>query len=526
MKLKRILSAAAAAAIAVSAFSVQASAAQKKFSLLTMPWSELCEYGISPIGDGLYCTFDESSHINGFISITDSDLANWRENGKLTWTEVKADGIDFSKHVDVSGRVAKYLDDSGNATDYFVYTFNGKDEVTVTYESNSWLYVRDDGNVIEVGENTGDNTLSVSVISPEGNKNTADFALDNVLSYWNTGVILSGDNAAVVVHMESVKEVEEEDYGKYYDMVVSLDLVDINGATEHIDSFASQSFTNYGTYCFGTSPSSIKGESMYWCDTEAKAIREITRMWGKLAGGVSYSFRDMRYFKNDVAVGVYNGNSSGEETYATALIDLSNDGEIISDMYSYIGLNESGIYLVGTLDGKWGYINSDGELLKTFDDAGDFKGDYAPAVKDGKAFLVDKSLNRVSEKIKADGVSTLDDELYLVKLNGEKYIATFAANESAQTEAKPDDVTAEPETYDTTDVVSENPESGETADIIAENPETADVTSEAPEASTTETPAENGAVKGSPDTGAAAVGVTAAAFVSAAGVLLLARKRK
>ena len=62
--------------------------------------------------------------------------------------------------------------------------------------------------------------------------------------------------------------------------------------------------------------------------------------------------------------------------------------------------------------------------------------------------------------------------------------------------------------------------------MISENPDTADVTPEAPDASNTETPADNGAVKGSPDTGAAAVGVTAAAFVSAAGVLLLARKRK
>ena len=527
MKLKRILSAAAAAAIAVSAFSVQASAAQKKLGLLTMPLSELSGNGISSLGDGLYCTFDESSHINGFISITDDDLANWRENGKLTWTEVKADGIDFSKHVDVSGRVAKYLDDNDKATNYLVYTFNGKDEVTVTYESDKWLYVRDDGNIVELGENAGSNTLSVSVISPEGDKNTADFTLDNVISYWNAAAINTGDNAAMVIHLESVKEVEDEYYGNYYDMVVSLDLVDINGSTKHIDSFASQSFAYYGAYCFGSSASLVKGETIKRFDVNTNEFTELYLAGEKTTErGVVYTLDAVNNYNKNMAVGTYLDRTHSGKNYATALVDLNDNGRVISDMYSYIGLDDSGINLVETLDGKWGYMNNDGELLKTFDDAGSFEGDYAPVVKDGKAFLIDRNLNRVSEKIKADGVSTIATDLYLIKLNGENYIATFAASEPAETEDTPDAVPADPETFDTTDVISENPESEDTADIIPEETETADITPEAPEASTTETTADNGEVKGSPDTGAAAVGVTAAAFVSAAGVLLLARKRK
>lgn len=523
MKLKQILSAAAAAAIAVSAFSVQASAAQKKFSLLTMPWNELSENGISSLGDGLYCTFDESSHINGFISITDDDLANWRENGKLTWTEVKADGIDFSKHVDISGRVAKYLDDSNNVTDYLVYTFNGKDEVTVTYESDNWLYVRDDGNIIETCEK--DNSLSVSVISPEGDKNTAVFALDNIEGYWKVFLIKNGRDMAWVTHLDAIKACDDENYS-YYDMVVSLDLVDSSGTVKHIDSIASQGFKDYGGGIIENTQSIIKGSELYIYDPETTQPSSLNHASEKSAGGISYSLLNIVDCKQDVAVGGYYGSSSGGETYATALIDLSNDGKIVSDFYTYIDLSGNDIFLVITLDGKCGYINNDGELLKTFDDASVFDGDYAPVVKDGKAFLVNKSFNRVSEKIKADGVVTFGNELYLIKLNGENYIATFAANEPAETEDTPDVVPADSETDDTTDVISENLESEDTTDIIPETPDTADVTPEAPEASNTETPADNGAVKGSPDTGAAAVGVTAAAFVSAAGVLLLARKRK
>lgn len=527
MKLKRILSAAAAAAIAVSAFSVQASAAQKKLGLLTMPWNELCENGISSLGDGLYCTFDESSHINGFISITDNDLANWRENGKLTWTEVKADGIDFSKHVDISGRVAKYLDDNDKATDYLVYTFNGKDEVTVTYESDNWLYVRDDGNIIEMAENDSGDALVVSVIAPDGNKNTAEIALDNVSGWWSGSVDTEGEYAGIVYHNESVKVAREDaEYGTIYDRSVSIDLVDLDGTTEHVTTIDSQNFVHSTGGVFYSAPSVYSQGTVYWYDVDTKTLHEANQAWEVTSGSIIYSLERIKTADNNIAVGYYRDRTHGGAVYADALVDLSDNGRVISDMYSYIGLDDSGINLAGTLDGKWGYINNDGELLKTFDDAGDFGGDYAPAVKDGKAFLIDRNLNRVSEKIKADGVSTIGTDLYLIKLNGEKYIATFAAGEPAETEDTPDAVPADPETFDTTDVISENPESEDTADIISEEPETADITPEAPEASTTETPADNGDVKGSPDTGAAAVGVTAAAFVSAAGVLLLARKRK
>ena len=39
-----------------------------------------------------------------------------------------------------------------------------------------------------------------------------------------------------------------------------------------------------------------------------------------------------------------------------------------------MGWHNSDIILVQTADDKWGYINTDGELLATFDDASEFKG--------------------------------------------------------------------------------------------------------------------------------------------------------
>ena len=173
----------------------------------------------------------------------------------------------------------------------------------------------------------------------------------------------------------------------------------------------------------------------------------------------------------------------------------------LSDTYKYISSEDGEIYLVQTQDDKWGYMNSDGELLATYDDAGSFIGKYAPVVKDGKAFLVNRNLKRVSEKIDADGVRICDKGLYVVELDGEYYFMTYA-----------DDVS---------DVSGD-----EQGDISTPTEPTAEPTGTAETTDTAHVDNNNDENKANPDTGASGCAVVVGLTVAAGGVLLLSRKHR
>lgn len=83
------------------------------------------------------------------------------------------------------------------------------------------------------------------------------------------------------------------------------------------------------------------------------------------------------------------------------------------------------IYLVKNAKGERGYINRKGKELAFFEYAGSFIGDYAPVVKNGKAYLIDRNMKQVSEKIDADSVSTLGEGLFRVTKGDKVMLMTY-----------------------------------------------------------------------------------------------------
>ena len=122
------------------------------------------------------------------------------------------------------------------------------------------------------------------------------------------------------------------------------------------------------------------------------------------------------------------------ETVGYQLIKLTEkSSELKGDIYKDMSTLDGKLYLVKTSDDKWGFINTSGKLLATFDDAGNFDGEYAPVVKNGKAYLVDKTMKCVSEKISATSVTTLGDGLYYVENGSKKYLMTYASGSTTTT---------------------------------------------------------------------------------------------
>ncbi len=188
-----------------------------------------------------------------------------------------------------------------------------------------------------------------------------------------------------------------------------------------------------------------------------------------------------------------------------------------SKSYKYMYSEDGKIFSVTTEDNKWGYIDANGNELGIFDDVGIFVGEYAPVVKDGKAYLIDRNMNCVSEKIDADSVATYsnDTEHFKITKDDKDYIVAISDAAAAPAEPETSDTSSAPESTDT----SSAPESTDTSSA----PESTD-TSSAPESADSSSAAVDKADGENPATGAA--GFALLSVIAAASVAIVSRKKK
>ena len=92
---------------------------------------------------------------------------------------------------------------------------------------------------------------------------------------------------------------------------------------------------------------------------------------------------------------------------------VSNTEEIIIAKYKEITICESGKCLAS--DGNnWFYLDQEGNILKSYQDASEFRNGYAVVLdKDGFAYVIDAEFNKVSGKYMADSVLAIGDGFLL-----------------------------------------------------------------------------------------------------------------
>lgn len=127
----------------------------------------------------------------------------------------------------------------------------------------------------------------------------------------------------------------------------------------------------------------------------------------------------------------------GRETYY--LLDLSKMNWEINEPYmpdKMIVTDEAvlaegdGIYLSDNKywlyfkDGKYGYIDHEGNVAEMFDDACSFKDGKAVVIEDGRAYLIDEDFNRTDLGIEADTV-TAYGEMFCLRNGDEKTCLVF-----------------------------------------------------------------------------------------------------
>lgn len=548
MTTKRITAVLAAAAVC-AASGVTASAAGK-YQLLTEPVSVIdgaesvgVIYDVDGRANAPLISKKDDTVITGVFDITQKDLKKWRSSGEFTYTEVNVDDFEGAVYFGNADVGMNYYTNAAsfflNDGSVFWYTYDG----SVLKSAPSYDYWRsimfngyelsgyEEGSVLNLFvTNYNDETPTtkeIAAVATDGYVNNASAVEnDKYIGYW----IYSTDRT-------------DKGDGIYY-VDFNIDGITLDGERETIYSNSDvynpslvYSANNYLLF-FYQPKSYVDGYTMmYLAETD-----EVIKMHSYISNGLDYSDPDYESITlyGHASLHKLNGNKlivyAGTDDVKYYLIEIGSEQDengytscrIISDEYKYMDTYDGENYLVETLDGKWGFLNSEGKLVAAYDDASSFMGNYAPVVKDGKAYLVNRNFRCVSEKIDAESVSTLDNGLYNVTIDGENYFMTYsknkdneAANDPQETEQTPDETTDSPSDTDATTSEAQDDQP------VSDPTDTDNSADTSADTSADDTSADNkDESKSNPDTGAASAGIAIGLTVFAAGAVLLSRKRR
>lgn len=499
MKIKKLTAAAAAMAAVLSAVSISAFADNEQTALL----AEKIEgrKGVQCIGNGLYFydgdNYDDLNSdqhiddIDGFFRIGDKELEQWRKTGKLTPTEVTCE-VDLTDRPDVYVNPSEQTFNGGfidKSQNYFqigdgYVTRGGVDGImhniekyhTVKYDENAasittvrseevdWSFSRKDGYTVSMQRM--DDGVAVTVTSPDGKSVKKEFKLAGydaefgVEPWYN---IVVSENDDYVAYMAWATKINT--LGKpyiYYD-IYGFDksgniktLYSVKGDVEALDG-----------QCNGVRAFTAVGDNtvtwQHYSNNGFRTINILNTKTGELTESHMFlSAEEGTYaFANTVNVvsPIYDGKAVAkyfnDNTFTNeyVLIDIKpqEDGKTkeYSKYYKHMSSHDRGkTFLVQTMDDKWGFIDANGKELAVFDDAGNFYGNYAPVVKDGKGYLIDKNMNKVTGEIDATGCQTMSDEVFRFTNGDDVYLAAAAVSDTqSTTPTEPSKPAAKPVEY-------------------------------------------------------------------------------
>ncbi len=453
---KQIMSVALTTAM-VASLPMAAYASDEKLELVVDETAII--YNSSNLGEDKYLYGTEDGD-RLLISITDEDIADFAESGKLSYSAIanlnelfgcaEDEFVDYysNYHFKNGYSLLTKKNDDGIISRYRVY-YDGA-ELSIVDEFESYCSISANGYIAEIIENADSTTINIT--APDGTVKSLNYEQELIYFY----AFPDGGEDIIIMTLDSSTEITDEDEDiTYNECEITMHIINENAEVRDIpleldgvnygigNAYSGQDFTLYEIIY---NPFNYAKACIYFND-ENKTL-------------VLNNFPESRLYEtvidtdgeiyNDILIVIYTpydtyvGELTNERAYA--LIDISQEGKQISDDYSRIYTNDGEIYFAKKADGTWGYLNNNGEELAFFDDAGDFIGDYAPVIKDGKAYLIDRNMNIVSNGIEADGIYTCSENLYVVTKGDEEYFMTFKLNNSATDEPSTDTGKDNPDT--------------------------------------------------------------------------------
>lgn len=429
MRFRKILCGVTAALTVLSSTAITAQAEETaQFKLMTAGFSEISDgNSYSFLGNG-YLTDGKR-----FLRIGEEQISEWSKTGKISAALVESDldisGLSWWTGDFEGGYVQLIREDSdGNVTERYVVHLNkdsGKIETAYKLGAD-WCYTTPDGyTVLSPTSDVGSGTVTFTVMKPDGTSFTS--TLNSWVAHqdgakWDDYVWFTY-RAAVDDKYCAYAVIDEKLDGQMTDeRVYAVYAIDKQGNTVKLKGDIRAAGCNF---------SRADGDNLAVSFVDSPFAFVITLSADSGEAHQFDMYGNVYYVGKTKAV----GQEMGQETQK--LIDLST-GNIVAQ-YTEIQAVDDELFLVITNDGKCAYINGSGKLLDTFDDADVFLGDYAPVVKNGKAYLIDRNMNRVSEMIDGNGVYSFRGGLYRVDNGENAMLMTYA---KADDTSKPDDTSS------------------------------------------------------------------------------------
>lgn len=455
MRFRKVLCGVTAALMVLSSTAIAAQADQAQLKLQTgninnINWNDSFKFYF---GEGYF------SDGSNFYKIGEKEISEWQNTGNFTYSNIEAapniTGLNWwSGSFDGEGEYVQLCkrDAENNVLErYVVHLDKVSGKITTVYNPDvKWCYTRPDGYTVSY-TNGDPNTLTLTVYDPTGKK-TESTLTRNSGSSWS--MYSSSGTGKYVGYVTWEKESTQDSFaGNHVFYGICKD-----GSLEVLTE--KNNYYGYSIASVGENYASLYDTRMIGMVSSLAVYSEETNEFYLLGTSSSGSYNKISGSRIYGTKAIVEIDVGAETQYA--LVDFTvknsyNSVEPISNNYKSMSTNDGKIYLVKTLEDKWGYIDSNGKELAIFDDAGAFEGNYAPVVKNGKAYLIDRNMNKVSEEINGDSISTCEDGLYFITNGDSKVFMTYSKqNETSESTSEP--VSSEPSSEPTSESSASKPD--------------------------------------------------------------------
>ena len=433
--------AAATAFSAMTAFSCTGYAEDGLMRIISVPFESIEGAADLIIAGGGYfsCHEEVGGEETALVYISDKDIENWRQTGEFTYNKVKSDlGIE---EMATSGgfwhgnKAVIYA--PGTDTSYLAELSEDGTTFVTLKEDDGWYIADARGYCTYVTRE--DNTFYYTIEKPDGStvggKASGEPDENNAIAR-----IMESYNGDYIFLYTISEKSEQTDDGWVY--TYGLYGVDENGtATKlaEVENAVSIDWRNDCDYIQNENFTLTDGTvTSLYIDMNGRLITvDASTVIPEIPG---YALNSVLSIFGDSAILEYIGEDESDLRYV--LCEIGEDGSfsLLNDkVYTYLQLMNSYCYTMGEFadntepllferDGIWGYVSKNGEEIATFDDAANFlDSEYAPVYQDGRYYLIDKQMNRVSEDIDCDFANSMGSELFFLIKDGVNYLATYVA---------------------------------------------------------------------------------------------------
>ena len=437
-KFIRILALLMTAVILMGSLCVTASAADSKVSLLSMDLKKIDKLAenVTYLGQDLYLFWSETER--SIYRIDSAAIENWRKTGKLKAEKTKINS-DMTDHVwnIISNRIEDYIicyytDDKGADHSYILKYSKKKNAFDQVYTSENNIGITPDGYISYIRYDESKEKLTVKILSPKGKQiKKLTYSLKGKIAWWNP-FWNSCPYVAVSIYDDNEKELKN---GK-------LVLIDKKGKTKTLKNTYAASMITYEDGIIYKKKTVAEYDPVAYSDIYLFADKKNYTFEDRavlVLKGEEGSETDRYFYIDDVSTGTigdyilarYHDTAEGSDEAMFILVDYKNN-KLGKYDYDFMNSYDNGKTFVFCIGNKWSYTDTDEnipDVSTAFDDAAAFcgNGEYAPVIKNGKIFLIDRSLKRASGTIKAknSNVYTLGEELFCYRKSGKVYLLTY-----------------------------------------------------------------------------------------------------